>query len=369
MAQKRSNGEGTLRKRPTGLWECTMMIGFQENGKRKYKSFYGKTQKEAKEKAKQFLADQMAGRIPAEELSFEAWARRWYENYQDQVSPTTYESYGYTLRILIDAFGKRKLDSIKAMDVEEFLRSQLERGKSKSSLAKFRGMLYQIMHKAEANDLIRKNPVRFADQMRNAGTEKRKEAFTLEEVQRLMQKLPQNRIGNSIRLMLATGIRGQELLALKPEDIAQDGSSIQISKAVKLVKGTVAIGAPKSARSFRTVPVPTAVRPYALALRATEAPYIWTGKDGTRPCNPSYFRDQFRQALETVGGVRLLTPHSCRHTYVSQLQAQGVPLETIQSLVGHADLDMTEHYLHVQENVRQEAAEKLAALFKTRVTA
>ena len=46
MAQKRSNGEGTLRKRPTGLWECTMMIGFQENGKRKYKSFYGKTQKD-----------------------------------------------------------------------------------------------------------------------------------------------------------------------------------------------------------------------------------------------------------------------------------------------------------------------------------
>ena len=70
-----------------------------------------------------------------------------------------------------------------------------------------------------------------------------------------------------------------------------------------------------------------------------------------------------------MGGVRLLTPHSCRHTYVSQLQAQGVPLETIQSLVGHADLDMTEHYLHIQENVRQEAAEKLAALFKTRVTA
>lgn len=108
---------------------------------------------------------------------------------------------------------------------------------------------------------------------------------------------------------------------------------------------------------------------YALALRATEAPYIWTGKDGTRPCNPSYFRDRFRQGVETVGGVRLLTPHSCRHTYVSQLQAQGVPLEIIQSLVGHADLDMTEHYLHVQENVRQEAAEKLAALFKTRETA
>ena len=76
MAQKRSNGEGTLRKRPTGLWECTMMIGFQENGKRKYKSFYGKTQKEAKEKAKKFQSEQMAGYVPPEEWSFETYARR-----------------------------------------------------------------------------------------------------------------------------------------------------------------------------------------------------------------------------------------------------------------------------------------------------
>lgn len=34
----------------------------------------------------------------------------------------------------------------------------------------------------------------------------------------------------------------------------------------------------------------------------------------------------------------MLTPHSCRHTYVSQLQALGVDMETIQSMVGHADM-------------------------------
>ena len=62
--------------------------------------------------------------------------------------------------------------------------------------------------------------------------------------------------------------------------------------------------------------------------------------------------------------VRLLSPHCCRHTYVSQLQAQGVPLETIQSLTGHADVDMTEHYLHVQKEVKEDAAQKLDSLFK-----
>lgn len=39
MPGKRSNGEGALRKRSSGLWECMIMTGFQPNGKREYKSF------------------------------------------------------------------------------------------------------------------------------------------------------------------------------------------------------------------------------------------------------------------------------------------------------------------------------------------
>ena len=71
-----------------------------------------------------------------------------------------------------------------------------------------------------------------------------------------------------------------------------------------------------------------------------------------------------KAAISSVEGVRLLTPHLTRHTYVSQLQAQGVAIETIQALVGHAEIDMTEHYLHVQNKVKENAVEKLDALFK-----
>ena len=83
------------------------------------------------------------------------------------------------------------------------------------------------------------------------------------------------------------------------------------------------------------------------------------------PCNPSYFRSQFRKALEAIPGVRVLTPHSCRHTYVSQMQALGVDLDTIQSLVGHADKEMTLNYLHVQEPVRLAAADRFSNAFPT----
>ena len=93
MAGKRSNGEGTLRKRPNGLWECTMMVGYKDDGARRYKSFYGKTQKEAKDKMAAYKKDVEAGLYIDPNLTFREWAQRWYDGYRDSVSPTTYESY------------------------------------------------------------------------------------------------------------------------------------------------------------------------------------------------------------------------------------------------------------------------------------
>ena len=56
--------------------------------------------------------------------------------------------------------------------------------------------------------------------------------------------------------------------------------------------------------------------------------------------------------------TRVLSPHCCRHTYISPLQSMGVDIQTIQSLSGHADIDMTEHYLHVQDEVKVSAVAK-----------
>lgn len=363
MAGKRSSGDGALRKRPNGLWECTMMVGYKDDGKRRYKSFYGKTQKEVKDKAEAYKRDVAAGLYVDKNLTFKEWADRWYEGYQDAVSPTTYESYGYTLNILNEAFGGRKLDSIKALDVEQFLKSLRAAGKSDSSLAKCRGMLYQIMHKAEANDLIHKNPVRFADKMKARGSVKRKEAFTQEEVKLLMEHLPGDRMGHTIRLMLATGMRTQEMLALEAQHIEPDGSCIHIRQAVNLVKGSPRIGPPKTATSIRDVPVPPNIRPSAVFLREQAGRFVWDSNVPGQPFNPSHFRRNFQTVIGAVEGVRVLTPHSCRHTYVSQLQALGVDMETIQSMVGHADIEMTQHYLHVQEETRRAAADKFSKAF------
>ena len=365
MAKRRSNGEGTLRQRPNGLWELTLMDGFQSDGRRKYKSFYAKTQKEVKQKARAYQDAKAEGIEVDVVYYFDEWADLWFESHKDNIMPTTQENYQYTLRILKAAFPHKKIRDIKPFDIEMMLKKLRRDGRSTSCLTQCRGMMYQIMNKAEANDLIRKNPVRFAEKMRYREPVKRKDAFTAEEVSILMERLPENRIGLSIRLMLGTGMRTQELLALEPRHIDTDGSHIRIEQAINMQKGTAVVGLPKSRDSYRTIPVPQSLRWCAVALRQTEKKFVWEERKKDNPCNPSHFRDQFRKALEAIPEVSLLTPHSCRHTYVSQMQALGVDLSTIQSIVGHADVDMTQHYLHVQESIRLDAIDRFSKAFPT----
>ena len=327
MPSKRSHGEGTLRHRSDGRWELRMMDGYQKDGSPRFKTFYGKTQKEVKLKLKEYQDALISGVQLDTILYFEDWADTWFEGHKDNIAPTTQESYKYCLKMLKEGFYHRPLTVIRPIDIENFLKGMRRDGRSDSYISKARGMLYQIFQKAEA------------------------------------KVLPDDRMGLSIRLLLGTGMRMQELLALEPQFIEEDGSVIHIRQAVKVVKGTVSIGSPKSKDSIRDIPVPLNVRPCAIKLRDTTDQFIWESPKTGLPCNPTHFRDVFRKSLEEAGDVRLLTPHSCRHTYVSQMQALGVDIQTIQSIVGHADTEMTEHYLHVQESIRQSAIQLFSEAF------
>ena len=361
---KRAHGEGTLsQNKKTGNWQCQIMVGWKSDGRRDIRTFTAKTQREVKAKRDEFLRKKASGLLNGEDIRFDEWSELWFDQHKENVKPTTAEGYRYTLRILTDHFGRRKLSEIKAMDIEQFLRGLRKEGRSDSALAQCRGMLFQIFKKAVANDYLLKNPVEFAEKMRK-GPPKRKEAFTADEVRCLLENLPENKIGWSIRLLLATGMRTQELLGLEPRHIAKDGSTITIEQAVVRIKGSVAIGTPKSFDSYRTIPVPPMAQYCARELRNTTDKFIWNSpKIPDQPCNPSHFSTLFQKALENIEGVRVLTPHCCRHTCVSQLQALGVSLDTIRSLMGHVDLDTTRVYLHVQESIRQEAAQRYSDAF------
>ena len=188
MAKKRSNGEGTLHKRKDGRWEARLMIGYREDGRPNIKACYGKTQKEVKDKVKAFREARASGLELGTNYTFDEWSDIWFENHKDNVTATTQENYRYTLRILKDRLGLRILAEVKPFDIEQLLKALKREGRSDSCLAQCRGMLYQIFQKAEANDLVTKNPVRFADKMRSREPVKRKEAFTTDEVRSILEE-------------------------------------------------------------------------------------------------------------------------------------------------------------------------------------
>ena len=110
---KRAHGEGTLsQNKKTGNWSCQIMIGYQPNGKRDIRTFTGKTQREVKAKRDEFLRKTEAGLLNGMDIRFDEWSAIWFEQHKENVKPTTAEGYRYTLRLLTDHFGRRKLADI-----------------------------------------------------------------------------------------------------------------------------------------------------------------------------------------------------------------------------------------------------------------
>ena len=139
-------------------------------------------------------------------------------------------------------------------------------GYSQSTISKVRGLLFQMCQAAVANEIISKNVVAYAAKMRYQKTTPRG-CFTAEEVSKLMRELPINRDTLSLRLMLVSGLRKQEVMALNRDTIAPDGSYVVVKQAVSRKQGTTFISSAKSEASNRVVPIPERAREYAIMLR------------------------------------------------------------------------------------------------------
>ena len=85
------------------------MVGFRDNGRRKYRSFYGQTQKDVRAKLRKYQEEQAEGLDTNKLWGFSEWADFWYESHKDNVTATTQQSYKYTLRILKEHFTDQAL--------------------------------------------------------------------------------------------------------------------------------------------------------------------------------------------------------------------------------------------------------------------
>ena len=79
MAKRRGNGEGSITQRKDGRWQACIKVGYNaENGKPKYKYFYGKKRKEVQEKLNEALGKVQAGTYQEPtKLIMADWMRTW----------------------------------------------------------------------------------------------------------------------------------------------------------------------------------------------------------------------------------------------------------------------------------------------------
>ena len=303
--------------------------------------------------------------FPSRDMTLGRWGDIWYMDYRSQVQPSTYHGYQYTLQIIKKWLGEAPIVDILPIHINSFMNALLESGYGLSQIRKCRTMLIQIFDAAEDNNLVSRNPARRSKIIRDidgslSQPRYEKDAFSAEEIRILREELPDDLLGHSIRLLLDTGMRVQELIALAPEDIAEDGSSIDVNKAIKMVADIPQLGPPKSKNSKRVIPVPPKSRACALFLKEHGGKTLIWSLPGR---NPYYsvrcFRRRYCNALRNIAGVRCLSPHCCRHTYVTRLQENGVPMEMIALLAGHSDISTTGTYAHTSLQTLSKAVNAL----------
>ena len=342
--KKHSNGEGSFSRLPSGKWRGQIMVGYSDEGKKITKSFTASTKAEVRK----LIQDYQAQKHPADEnLSFSAVADTWYADHRTEVAASTYWNYGFTLNTLKNYFKDKPICKIKQIDINRFLDSLVERGLSKSTIGKCRSMLLQIFSFAQDNDLILKNPALRAKKVKAKKHVYKKGAYTAEQINSLRVLLPDDLMGNSILTLIGSGLRVQELLALRKEDLAPDGSWIRVNKAVKMAYRVPILGSTKSERGNRRIPISSQYQANVRYLREHGGEkYIWTSSRESGLFSVEEFRNRYKTVMSKIPGLPYYPPHCCRHTYITQLQAKGVPLDMIRVLAGHEDSSTTLDYTH-----------------------
>jgi len=169
-------------------------------------------------------------------------------------------------------------------------------------------------------------------------------------------------LGNAVRVDFYTGLRAQELWALKVGDIDLAGQRITVQRAwIGTDETGRKLGPPKSGQG-RMVPVLGPISDLLKELTDGLDPDEWllVGQQGKAIWHSNYLSSiGWKSFVEDLGypGLRF---HDLRHSYVSWLVEQGVVASVVQAIVGHADLRVTQRYIHIPDRLLDDAIRIIA---------
>ena len=237
---------------------------------------------------------------------------------------------------LIPAFGRRRLDAIKSEDVQR-LKAQLE-VKSPKTVNNILAVLSILLKKAVEWDVIERMPCR----IKLLPIEKGAAAFhDFEEYERLVDvaRAIDQRTYLIVLLGGEAGLRCGEMIALEWGDV--DLAKRQL--CVRRSDWNGQVGTPKGGRQ-RYVPLTRRLTAALAEHRHLRSKRVFCQDDRT-PFTRQIVQNRMILAARRANVRRGV--HILRHTFCSHLSMRGAPPKAIQELAGHADLTMTQRYMHL----------------------
>jgi len=195
---------------------------------------------------------------------------------------------------------------------------------------------------------------------------KRAKALSRIEQIRLTKHLQNNEndLGELFLFDLATGLR----LGKRWNDISFEEGVVKVRRSLERIRAKVGYidqeSVTKTPSSIRDVPIPAPILEMLKKRRKDDDSLVFPdSKTGNYIFNKRPLR--YIQKLCGELGLPIITFHDLRHTYCTRLFEVGVPLKTVQHLMGHSDIAITAAvYTHVMKEVTTDAVKKLDELFE-----
>jgi integrase len=179
-----------------------------------------------------------------------------------RVRAKTFQNYKDLVRLYIKpALGETKLSVVTPEQIQSFYNKMLlEDGLSPKTIKNVHGVLRNSLEQAVKWGKLYRNPADLVDLPRQ--TKKEMQAFSPEEANRFLNAVIYSRFKALFALLVTTGMRPGEALALKWKDIDVEGCKVTVNRTLTRVGGGWSLEEPKTARSRRTIPIPGSVLQY-----------------------------------------------------------------------------------------------------------
>lgn len=370
MTKRRGRGEGGIYQRKSdGQWVAVVELGRDPGtGKRRRKTLYGKTKREAREKLLDAQKAQRDGSLVVQTKTVGQWLGYWHTTIApERVRPSTLRGYDAWIRRMSPLIGRLPLERLSPEHVRGMYSVLREDGLSETSLRQCHAILRRALTVAQREGKVSRNVCDLIDPPKPSG--RHRTPLTLDQAKKVLDTADEDPFGVRWWLAVWLGMRQGEALGLQWRHVDLEARTIAVEQAVQRVKGRgVIIVEPKSTSSVRVIALPTTVRTRLMIWLAHATPeslreFVFGGE---RPTDPRRDHEQWTALLQRAG-VPHVPLHAARTTAATLMLDAGVDAKLVSEILGHSKVTMTRDvYQQGTDDMHRRAVSQLDGLLTTR---